>query len=83
MRGNNFKSAQHSANWKNLQLKKLNKKQPVKVYSEEEKKALATSMGVGTVASRPQPEVVKKAKLDEPIDLSCLDPEFLKELNLK
>ena len=83
MRGNNFKSAQHSANWKNLQIKKANKKQPVKVYTEEEKKALASSMGVGTVPSRPQPEVVAKAKLNEPVDLSCLDPEFLKQLDIK
>jgi hypothetical protein len=83
MKFNNFKSAQHSSNYKNLQLKKLNKKQPVKVYSEEEKKALAAQMGVGTVPSRVPEKLVKEAKLEENVDLSVLDPELLKQLGVQ
>jgi hypothetical protein len=48
MRNNNFKSAQHSMNYKMLQLKRKNKQQPVKVYSEEEKAKLAAQMGLIT-----------------------------------
>jgi hypothetical protein len=49
MRNNSFKSAKHSMNYQMLQLKRINKKQPVKKYSEEEKLKLAMQMGLVTV----------------------------------
>lgn len=79
MKNNNFKSAQHSANYKDLQLRKTNKKQPVKVFTEEEKLALAQSRNLGTVPSRP---VVGKIKEEKPVDLSVLDADFLQSLGI-
>lgn len=74
MKNNSFKSAQHTMNWVNLQIKKKNKKQPVKVFSEEEKKKLAQQMGVG-VSEKPV------VQAEEKIDYSSLPAGLLSFLN--
>lgn len=79
MKNDSFKSAQHSANYKDLQLRKTNKKQPVKVFTEEEKMALAQSRGLGVAPSKP---VIGKIKEEKPVDLSVLPADFLKSLGI-
>ena len=76
MKNNSFKSAQHGSNWVNLQIKKKNKKQPVKVFTAEEKMQLAAQLGVGV--STKQPTVVIK---EEEIDYSALPQGLLQFLN--
>ena len=79
-----FKSAQHSLNWKALQIKKMNKKQPCKQFTDEERAAMAASMGL-TVSSKPpvplkqrKPKVAADVMVDDEIDVDAL-PEGLAE----
>ena len=78
-----FKSAQHALNWKALTIKKMNKKQPVKQFTEEERAAFAASMGLAVSSKPPVPVKQRKAKaqvdiVDDEIDISAL-PEGLAE----
>jgi len=79
-----FKSAQHSLNWKALQIKKMNKKQPCKQFSDEERAALASQYGM-QVSSKPpvplkqrKPKVAADVMVDDEIDVDAL-PEGLAE----
>jgi hypothetical protein len=79
----NFKSAQHSLNWKALQIKKMNKKQPCKQYTDEERAAIAASMGLTVSSKPPVPLKQRKAKaqvdvVNDEVDLDAL-PEGLAE----
>lgn len=76
-----FKSAQHSLNWKALQIKKMNKKMPVKQYSEQERAALASQYGMQVSSKPPVPVKQRKAKVEvvnDEVDLDAL-PEGLAE----
>lgn len=78
-----FKSAQHALNWKALTIKKMNKKQPVKQFSEEERAALAASYGMQVSTKPPVPMKQRKAKVetvtDDEIDMNVV-PEELKAI---
>ena len=81
-----FKSAQHALNWKALTIKKMNKKQPVKQYTEEERKALAASYGMEVSSKPPVPVKQRKAKtvevVDDEIDLDSLPEGLVESLGL-
>jgi hypothetical protein len=85
----NFKSAQHSLNWKALQIKRMNKKQPCKQFSEEERKAFAAGMGLEVSNKPPVPVRQRKPKspgtvefADGDIDLEQVPKTLLKNLGL-
>lgn len=87
MKNNSFKSAQHSLNYHNLMVKKANRKQPVKIFSEEERKKFAEERGLG-VSDKPvtQPKsrnrsVVEEKTNHEEIDWNQIPAELFALLN--